>query len=83
MKMFTSETDTVIAESEADANALLCEEYDKTLDELIASGWQVTGERTKAPLTIQDWNDDGKPVTKTPAEWIASEGRCFLCSTEF
>lgn len=75
-------TDWVIAADEADANAVLREHYMYTQEELEEEQMQVTTMwPDDKPLRISD--DDGTKTTLTPAEWIAREGRGFLCSTEY
>ncbi len=75
-------TDWVIAESMDDANQVLCEHYQRTPEKLLEDELQVVGQRADdKPLTITD--DDGTKTTLLPEEWVAREGRGFLCSTEF
>ena len=89
MHIYTNEvTDWVIAADRADADSVLCEHYASardeplTRDQLVREGLEVTGDwPDDKPLTITD--DDGTKTTLLPAEWIAREGRGFLCSTEF
>lgn len=85
LKIFCSDTDHVIAYDLDDANAVLCEAYGLSMEELLASDSAITGERTSSdPITITDIDGCNGPehTTHTPAEWIALEGRGLLCTTE-
>lgn len=85
MKVFTNHTDTVVASCLADIPAVLAHHYGSTMEE---EGWslddwdQVPDDKQ---ITIRNVHDRGyyDKEVKTAAEWAASEGRGFLCSTEW
>lgn len=83
MHIYTNEvTDWIIAADEADANAVLCEHYGYTQEQLEEEHIQITSQwPDDKTLTVRD--DDGVRAKLLPAEWIAREGRGFLCSTEY
>lgn len=76
--------DHVIAESEEDALAVLLETgcYGSSADDLTETA--TVFERVPDDKVIAiDMQDGGPKQFKTAAEWIAQEGRGFLCSTEY
>lgn len=77
-------TDWVIAESAADARAVLNEHtgFPGDDDDQIPPEDEWEAEPDDKPLEIR--TDDGRGVVKkTCAEWVAESGRGFLCSTEY
>ena len=85
LKVFTNHTDTVVAESLADTQALLEEQYGTTFE---AEGWSIdewSEVRDDHVITICNVDDKGPDSKKTltAAEWAKSEGRGLLCSTEW
>lgn len=85
-KVWTNGTDTVIAANLADVRSVIEAQIGCTLEQ---EGWSLddwSALPDEEPLTInleeQPEGLDPK-VTKTCAEWVASEGRGFLCSTEY
>lgn len=79
LRVWTNNTETVIAESAADAQKVLEEQYGESYSEDLE--WHVRPD--DRPLKIMNFAGDDVAVTKTNAEWIASEGRGFLCTTEY
>jgi hypothetical protein len=82
LKVWTNHTDTVIAVDVDDVKRVCTETYGAG-EPFDPDEWKP---RVDRPLTINF--DDHPPdapakVTKTNAEWIASEGRGLLCSTEY
>lgn len=85
LRVFTNHTDTVVAVDLADAQRVVEDHYGSTFEQ---EGWSIDewGEvHGDKPIAIrnahgQGWDDK---ETKTAAEWAASNGRGFLCSTEW
>lgn len=83
MHIYTNEvTDWIIAADEADANAVLREHYGYTQAQLEEEGAHVRKQWPDDKL-LRVHDDDGVKRELLPAEWIAREGRGFLCSTEY
>jgi hypothetical protein len=87
MHVYTNDTDTVIAADLDDVRAIIEAHIGCTLE---AEGWSLDDWRMLPDDEIKTirFDDEVPPgveprVTKTCAEWIASEGRGFLCSTEY
>lgn len=83
--VFTNRTDTVIAADLADVQRVVEQHYGATFEQ---EGWSLDEwsavTRTKL-ITVRNahgeaWDD---METKTAAEWAVSNGRGFLCSTEW
>lgn len=84
LHVFTNGTDTVIAYDLADTQALIEATYGVTFEQegwLIGDWHEVAGDKT---ITV-NWETDDGVVKKamTAAEWGSTEGRSFLCSTEY
>ena len=85
LKVWTNGTDTVVARDLDGVQAIVEAHHGSTFE---AEGWsrddwwQVDG---CDPITICNINDGGSDdkLTLTAGEWIAREGACFLCSTEW
>lgn len=85
MKVFTNDTDTVVAEDLADVQRVVEEQYGATFEQ---EGWtldewaEVPGDE---PITICNVNDRGPDdkETRTAAAWAEHNGRGLLCSTEW
>ena len=85
MKVFTNDTDTVVAEDLADVQKVIEAHYGSTFEQ---EGWtldeweEVPDDK---PITICNLHDRGvdDKATHTAAEWAKSEGRGLLCSTEW
>lgn len=71
-------TDWVVASSPKDADAVCLEHTGDHPDD--PHEWEAL-EDDKTLAITDDW--DGKITTRTAAEWVASNGRGFLCSTEY
>ena len=85
MKVFTNDTDTVVAVDLADAQRVVEAHYGATFEQ---EGWSIDEWRevpADEPITICNLHDRGSDdrATKTAAEWAAEDGRGFLCSTEW
>ena len=85
MKVFTNDTDTVVAEDLADVQRVIEAQYGTTFEQ---EGWTLDewGEVPDGePITIRNVHDRGwdDKETKTAAEWAAENGRGLLCSTEW
>lgn len=85
MHIYTNEVvDWVIAESEDDANQVLCEQHGYTLEQLADEGMLITAQwPDDKPLTLTEEDAYPAKLTLLPAEWAAREGRCFLGSTQY
>jgi hypothetical protein len=85
VKVFTNHTDTVVAEDLADVQKVVEAHYGATFEQ---EGWTLD-EWGEVPdtetITICNFHDRGHDdkVARTAAEWVQSEGRGFLCSTEW
>lgn len=80
LKVWTNDTDTVIAADLADVKRVIADHYGSDeFDE--DDSWRLRSD--ERPLKIHNFDGNETAVTKTNAEWIASEGRGFLCSTEY
>jgi hypothetical protein len=85
LRVFTNETDTVVARSLQDAQVVVEQHYGATFEQ---EGWsldewsEVPGD---TPITIRNVNGQGwdDKATRTASEWAMSDGRGFLCSTEW
>jgi hypothetical protein len=85
LRVFTNHTGTVVASNLADAQRVVEAQYGATFEQ---EGWTLDewGEVDESePITIRNLNGNGwdDVATKTAAEWAASHGRGFLCSTEW
>lgn len=85
MKVWTNDTDTVVAEDLADVQRVVEAHYGSTFEQ---EGWTLDewGEvADDKPITICNLHDRGPDdkLTQTAAEWIQMNGRGFLCSTEW
>lgn len=85
LKVFTNHVDTVVAKDLDDVAAVLANHYGSTMEE---EGWSLDdwGEvADEKVITIRNFNDRGwdDKGTRTAAEWARTEGRGFLCSTEW
>lgn len=85
LKVFTNDTDTVVANDLADAQRVWEEKIGATFEQegMSLDDWSRIAD--DKPITIRNLHDRGwdDKATKTAAEWVASEGRGFLCSTEW
>lgn len=85
MKVFTNDTDTVVAEDLADVQRVVEAHYGATFEQ---EGWTLD-EWEQVPddqvITICNFHDRGADdkEARTAAAWASSEGRGFLCSTEW
>lgn len=85
LRVFTNDTDTVVADDLADVQTVVEQQYGVTFEQ---EGWTLAEWRevtSTEPITIrnahgQGWDDK---ETKTAFEWVASNGRGFLCTTEW
>jgi hypothetical protein len=85
VKVFTNHTDWVVAGDLVACQAIVEAQYGATFEQ---EGWTIDEWGEVPPdesITISNFNDGGSfdKVTKTAAEWAASQGPCFLCSTEW
>lgn len=85
LKVFTNDTDTVVATDLEDVKNIVEAHYGSTFEQ---EGWTIDewGEVPDAEvITIHNFHDRGydDKVARTAAEWAATEGRGFLCSTEW
>lgn len=70
----------VVAESEADASQVWRETVGEDYDEEDCGAWEREPDDTVLSIT----DDSGEnEESKTCAQWAASNGRGFLCSTEY
>lgn len=81
MKVWTNDVDTVVAVDLSDVKTVLVDVYGADyVDYWDAGEWQ---EREDKPLTIANFDGHDNKATRSNAEWIASDGRGLLCSTEY
>lgn len=85
LRVFTNDTDTVVAVDLADAQRVVEAHYASTFEQ---EGWSLDEWRevpADKPITIRNLHDCGwdDKATKTASEWAAENGRGFLCSTEW
>jgi hypothetical protein len=84
-RVFTNDTDTVVALDLLDAQRVVEAHYGATFEQ---EGWTLDewGEVDEnKSITIRNVNGNGwdDVATKTATEWATSHGRGFLCSTEW
>lgn len=95
LKVWTNDTDTVIAEDLADVRKIIEEMYG-SWEEFDREDWHAYPDdrvlrivddegdlRERGFATTTNPLTGHEVVARTCAEWIASEGRGFLCSTEY
>jgi hypothetical protein len=82
-----SDADKVIAHGEADAWAVWTETTGMDPDEegCREDIWELPADKELRIVCDADGNpsDDGETISRTCAEWVAHQGRGFLCSTEY
>ena len=85
MKVFTNDTDTVVAADLADVERVVEDHYGYTFEQegMSLDDWSEVP--PDEPITICNFHNCGPDdkETRTAAEWAATEGRGFLCSTEW
>lgn len=81
LQVWTDDTDTYVGASLDDVRAAIDGHLGEPSGDFDPGGWIALDDA--APVTIF-YDDTGEraEVTKTAAEWAASNGRGFLCSTE-
>jgi hypothetical protein len=82
LKVWTNGTDTVVASDLDEVQQIVEKQHGTTF---AAEGWSQDewwAEDDDQPLTIHNVDGHDTVETKTRREW-ASEGRGFLCSTEY
>jgi hypothetical protein len=79
---FSDDVDTVIAASVEDADAAYDEWAGGDTGQERARWTQLPDDKPLT-ITVDPELNRGRRVTKTCAEWVASNGRGFLCSTEY
>jgi hypothetical protein len=90
MRVFTNDTDTVVAIKLEDVPDWLLEQYGGDVEDYETKDW----EEVPPDRYITIWCDaDGDPtepeedgateIMRTAAEWAALRGAGFLCSTDF
>ena len=85
LKVWTNDTDTVVAVDLDGAQAIVEAHYASTFE---SEGWSQGDWRqvdNETPITICNVNDGGPDDKQTlkAHEWAARDGACFLCSTEW
>ncbi len=80
LSVWTDGEDWVVAESAEDATAIWTEHYGEPAEELHWKRWDDV--RT---LSVFDFDEDGNvhKVMRPCAEWIAQNGRGWLCSVNY
>jgi len=81
--VFTNGVDHVVAYDAGDAVIALAVEHWGDIDGAEYDGGEFTPCDDNALLTINDDDNDEGERTKTMREWADTEGRGFLCSTEY
>ena len=85
LSIWTNDTDKVVAVDLDDVKKVLqghcgSNEFD---DEVNNGEWYKVADDQPITIVTLDGPDGDTKITKTASEWIASDGRGFLCSTEF
>jgi hypothetical protein len=80
LKVWTDGTDTVIAEDIRDVQKVIEELHGSWESE--DDDWGEVKDESEV-ITIHNFDGNGAVLSKTAGEWIVSEGRGFLCSTEY
>lgn len=70
--------DWVIARDEADAQRVCAEHYETSVEDYDGGVWVRLPRESIVDVSGPDVTDG-----RTCGEWIATEGRGFLCSTEY
>ena len=93
LRMFTNDTDTVIAKDVDDAWVVWSEhtgEDREDYDDPYGWSWKEMPGTEELSIWCDSAGDPDTPesdgvelMAKTVAEWIAAQGRGFLCSTEY
>lgn len=78
-KVWTNDTDTVVAASIEDVKAIIVELHGSFEDE--EGDWRTLPD--DKPITIHNIDGAGSIATRTAKEWAEVNGRGFLCSTEW
>ena len=81
LRIYENDCDTVIAYSPEDAVAV----WDESIgDSYLADGYGAVDDWTlRQGNTLRITDPDEARAVRTHSEWIAKEGRGFLCSTEY
>lgn len=82
MKIWTDDTDVVIAEDLADARAVIVELYGSA-EFFEVDGWREVSGDHPITITMEDAPAGEETRTQTAREWAEENGRGLLCSTEF
>jgi hypothetical protein len=80
LKMYVSENDTVIAESNLDACKVYMETYGTPFPDHYEEWREMPDDHQ---FTLDDEDSDPRKVTLSAAEWIAKNGRGHLGSQEY
>jgi NTP pyrophosphatase (non-canonical NTP hydrolase) len=91
LRVYKSNHDWFVAESEDDAWQMLAEHLCQPVAELVARGerFEIVPDDKLITVICEDHPDGMRPsdsgfnVKKTAAEWVAQEGRGYLCSEDF
>ena len=85
MRVFTDDTDTVVAADLADARKVWEEHHGSTFEQEMMSleDWSEVPEDEVITICNFHGNGSDDKVTRTASEWAAQNGRGFLCSTEW
>ena len=84
LSVYDIDGDTAIAYNEEDAYSVMAEYEGITVAESKATRENAIPTITSddAVITVRS-DEDGSDTTLTAAQWVAREGRGFLCSTNF
>ena len=86
LKIWDNGYDSVIAESEDDARAVILE-LCGPMDEIDGDGWTVYADDEDFTLLDLDapvpLGQEPPKITMKAGEWVAKHGRCYLGSTEY
>jgi hypothetical protein len=84
---FTDDCDTCVASSIEDAEAVMREygitEHDPECWERVEDATEITIHCDSLGQPAIPGDPGVEPITKTAAEWVASRGRGFLCTSEW
>jgi hypothetical protein len=82
--LFTDDQDTVVASDMLDAAEVWTKHQGSTYEDAVGDKFDECWRRIGDDEVIKIHNDEGgETVTKRAKEWAASNGRGFLCSTDW
>lgn len=84
LSLFTDDQDTVVASDMQDAAEVWAKDQGSTYEDAVGDTFDECWRRIGDDEVIRIHNDEGgETVVKRAEEWAASNGRGFLCSTDW